>query len=214
MLSSELGSLESSINDMFQGKQATFDWLWKNQEPNEKSLEQMPSIVRDRRKHCEMVEVRCHYLQRHRTKRRTKMLKAWRQFNWTIKENTAKTKKKINMFQWSQASLMCKDIRSSTNVFFASKKKFLPRYQRRSSVHIVPLKFSQDSPSNGSSGSNDWTSVQNKHQGYETNVAGLSVNRNDRRTKEILISKDLNQWIMVGLHSTDSTAGSLYALCV
>lgn len=65
-------------------------WLWKNQEPYEKSLEQMPSIVRDRRKHCEMVEVRCHYLQRHRTKRRTKLLKAWRQFNWLIKENTAK----------------------------------------------------------------------------------------------------------------------------
>lgn len=142
--------------------------------------------------------------------------KCWKLDDSSIEQSkkTQQKRKKNNMFQWSQASLMCKDIRSSTNVFFASKKKFLPRYQRRSSVHIVPLKFSQDSPSNGSSGSNDWTSVGNKHQGYETNVAGLSVNRNDRRTKEILISKDLNQWIMVGLHSTDSTAGSLYALCV
>ena len=92
----------------------------------------------------------------------------------------------FNMFQWSQASLMCKDIRSSTNVFFASKKKFLPWYQRRSFVNIVPLKFSQDSPSSGSSGSNDWTSVGNKRKGYQRNVAGLSVNRNDRRTKQII----------------------------
>ena len=151
-------------------------------------------------------------------KRRTKMLKAWqrRLFNSTIKENTAKTEqlsicfndpKPASCVKTSEVAQMCSSL---------PRRRFLPWYQRRSFVNIVPLKFSQDSPSSGSSGSNDWTSVGNKRKGYQRNFAGLSVNRNDRRTKEILISKHLES-VDHGrstLYWLYYCNGSLYALSV